>query len=613
MFKSTTTYKVSRSTYINKIFPDGLPVNAFIDKGRCAIGGTTQEIQDKSRCTILIVPNTSILLNKLLSSKGDERPDYIVYGDIKLPEVQKMMQDKRSGIKIMSTPEGIWKIIKAAERERRLEEVYKQWFLLLDESHTFISEAYRKNILLPFKYFWSFDNKSIISATPYYFSDPGFHDLDYHQITFTEKLGKVTVVNASSVVGTLNYLLKNVHEFPGNVHIFYNSVTEIRNAVLNAELTECSIYCADDKDSSNMDKLGELKKFFVPEPHESNYKKINFYTCKYFEGWDLYDVNATVVLVTDCFKLYTKVGVASKGKQAMGRLRNPAYQIIHITNHEHKNQMVLWEEYKEEYLKDAKRIIKDYNDAILNSRFNKFTKDERLKFFADIDKNTKLATLNLNLLDQQINESASNEVYKNIKFIIEDWNKAYFDVEMQYSDHKLETKTERNRKSAATKLKEDYFELESLLTTTTLTFHFGKSAEQQIAERNPIAYKAFKLLNKQLVENLKYNPKKLEREIILRENEDAEVKLMKLLKRTFTFKKGNDFYFNSFITSKLQELYKKVGLKDAKTGQVKRASPSDLGEEGRFIIKIAKRTNPQGKRENGVIIIGHRLGLKTTE
>ncbi len=611
MYKTTTRHLVSVKTVMAQIFKEGLPVNSFINKGRCAIRATSLELEWKVRITLLIVPNVSIILSKWRSTRPEDRPDYIVYGDVSDEEIKKIFLDERKGFKIMSTPEGMKRIMRIAKEAGKLKQVYKEWFLLLDESHTFISELYRPNILIPFNYFWDFDNKSILSATPYRFSDPRFNDLHYHEVKFTERLGTVTLVNAVSVYGTLNHLLTNAHEFPGNVHIFYNSVTEIRRAVLRADLQDCNIFCANDKDNANMEKLGELDRFFVAEPEKGLYKKINFYTCKYFEGWDLHDDNATMVLVTDCNKAHTKIGVSSKGKQAIGRLRSDPYQIIHITNHEHKPDMTSFDEIKTDHTSVAKRIINDSNDIVLNSQSDKFKGDMRTKKFSDVDPLTKLARLNLYKLDQQINESASHEIYRNIKFIKSDWEKAYFMVNIDYSDIKVASKSEEDRKSDSTKLKEAYQELLQLENQPRVIggFVLGKSREQMIKQQNPLAYQAIRLLDEETMISKKYNVKKIEIEIALKANTVAEVKLLTLCRSVF---KIDTFYTNEFISTKLNQFYHKLGIVDPKTGAIKIAKPSDLGQEGRFNIKKGKRMI-NGKSTHGYWIKSYSLGVKTLD
>jgi len=613
LFKTKTDHTISKEiykTYMSHIFPNGLPIGSFIDKGRCGIGGTTIELKDKSRSTLIIVPNVSILLGKLNANNVEERPDYIIYGVKTQTMVNEYMKDARQGLKIMSTPESIGKVIKGAIRADRLDELYRTWFILLDESHTFITELYRKNILLPFKYFWLFDKRSIISATPYQFSDPIFSELDFHKVIFTEPLGLVTLVNAKSVNGTLNEILKNIKPEHGNLHIFYNSVTAIKEAILRSEITDCNIFCANDKDQNNILKLGELEKFFLAEPTTGCYKKVNFYTCKYFEGWDLVDANATLILVTDIYKPHTKVGVASKGKQALGRLRNAPYKLIHITNHDYKDTMTTLEEYRASYTKDAHKLIMDNNHHVMESKIKNIRYDKLVESFADVDEKTKIATFNSLKLDQLINESASNEIYRNIKFIEEDWKKSYFEVDVKYSNIKLESKTKTSRKSLKDKLKED---IEALYTyresDNNNLFYIGETVEDEIKKRNPLAYKASKFLLKKKLQELNYNVKKVEAELILISTERIEIKLTAFLKKIF---RKDRFYFNSFILSKLQDLYNQLDIRDTRTGEIKKALPSQLAENERFIIKKGRRKNPAGKLENGYFILGIRLSLKVS-
>jgi hypothetical protein len=602
MFNTTTTYQVGPKVRLDKIFKNGLPINGFVDKGRCAIGGTYTEIMDKGRCSIIVVCNVSILHNKKASHPELD----IVYGNKSYQDVVAYLSLKKTGQKIMTTPEGMRKIMIAAQETGRTKELQDEWFLMLDESHTFITEHFRDDILEPFKYFWSFKKKCIISATPYVFTDETFKSLDYHKIMFTDRLGTVSLVKASSVVGSLNYLLQHLNEFPGNVHIFYNSVTEIRNAILRSGIKDFNIFCANDKDSTNLKKLGELAKFFLIEPEDGIYKKVNFYTSKYFEGWDLNDKNATVVLVTDVHKPHTKVGVSMKGKQAIGRLRDEAHDIIHITNHHCTKGMKKLEVFREEYLYQANYEIAQYNQRVADytRKGIKIAKDERLEKFAEINEETKLATLELMKLDQQINDAASSEIYNHIDYIEQAWKDAYYNVEKHYSDEKVETGTSIKRKSAAKQLEEDYLKILEYREKQQngLVFSLGKTPEQAVKDTNSTAYLAAKYLDKAIMEELKYNVKKVTAEIIYKENDLAEVKLLKLLCQTF---KIGDKPTNQFIKNKLQEFYNKLNIRD-KTGKIRVATASQLGENGRFEIRPDKNK----EKENCMLVIRAQFGLR---
>lgn len=606
MFKTTQTYKVSPEIKLDKIFTNGLPVNAFINKGRCGIGATYGEIRYKERCSIIVVPNISILL-----CKKEEHPEIdIVYGDKTNQDVEEYLREYKPGQKIMTTPEGLIKIIKAAEVAERLEELYLHWFLLLDEAHTFISENYRKGILDPFKYFWKFKNRSLISATPYMFTDKRFKTLDYYKIEFTKKLGTVLLLHAKSVVATLDCILKNPDQFPGNIHIFYNSVTEIVRAIKRAALIDCNIFCADDKEGANKKKMGDLEKFFLAEPKEGLYKKVNFYTCKYFEGWDLYDKKATVFLVTDVYNDHTKVGVGMKGKQALGRLRDKPHMLIHLTNHQNNRTMKPLKDFQKEYLEQAKLLIKQNNEynAFCNENGSKPKPDERLTKFADVNKSTNIAILNLMKLDQQINEAANNEIYNHIDYIEKDWEDAYFEIKKDYSDLRVETTTTLKRKSKAQQLEEDYKKLldHKQKQRENMIFSLGQTIEHEIKKTNPIAHKAWELLDESTMEQLKYNVKKVEAAVILKENTIVEVKLLKLLSQVFEVGR---FYPNEDIKTKLQEIYNKLNIRE-ENGKIKKAIANQLGDKGRFEVRITKGEDKKGNLVHGLFILRSQFGLR---
>jgi len=610
MFKTTTTYYVEPTDYLDKVFKNKILPSGFINKGRCGIGGTQMEICNKQRSSIIVVPNISIIISK----KAQHPQLNVVYGEISREEVYNYLKLTTGNQKIITTPEGVRKIMWAAEQSKRTDEILNQWFLMLDESHTFISESYRDDILAPFDFFWDFSNKCIISATPYYFTDPRMKELDYYEVKLTKKLGDVTLVNSISVGATLKYLLDNASDFPGNIHIFLNSVTEISKAIEKAQLKDCSIFCANDKDNKNMVKLGDLIEFYHEHPSEVSFKKINFYTCKYFEGWDMYDTDATLVLVTDVHKEHTKIGICDKGIQAFGRLRGrrgrnegPApYQMIHITNSLFNDAMKPLDAIIEEFTYDATILIKQNNEYVTDPKVKSPKRDDRLNKFADISE-TSIAILNSMKLDQQINKASSNEIYNNVKFIQDAWS-AQYGVEKQDSRLTLETITVSKRKSAVQQFKEDYSNLliyKHKRVNNVVNWDFSDSIDQSIKRTNPLAYKAAYLLDEAQVQGMKFSPTKIAEVLIYKENELSEVKLLKLLNRHF---KVGHFYENIVIKSKMQELYNELVIKN-KNGKIKVASPSQLGDIGRFEIKADKKQDSNGKWVHGFKILRKQFSL----
>lgn len=609
MFKQIFTYYVGATDRLHKVFTNKILPSGFINKGRCGIGGTHMEIYNLLRCSIIVVPNISIIKSK----KAQNDDLYVVYGDISHEEVYGYLLEKKQGQKLITTPEGMRKIMWAAEQLGRTQEFYDEWFLMLDEAHTFITEDYREDIIAPFEYFWDFKNKCIISATPYYFSDPRMKELDCHEVRLTEKLGTVTLVKSLSVEATLDYILKHPDEFPANLHIAYNSVTEIVKAIERAGITDCNVYCANDKDNKNMEKLGEYKKFYVEQPDETNYRKINFYTCKYFEGWDMYDENATLILATNIHRGHTKVGIADKGVQFFGRLRGkkdtdePAkpFQLIHITNC-HYDSAISTDNIIKKSLHSANKMIEQYNSNQSDTEFKELVKVD-VKRFADVDKVTKLAKLNTMRLDQLINEQVTTEIYKDMGLIRAAWERLY-NVELQTSQLQMETRTTLKRKSRQQQFKEDYKALLAFKEerdNSNSKWSITGSIEQDIKKSNVLAAQAVELLDKETVEALKFSPSKIQKEVIFKSNELAEVKLLKLLDQYF---KCGQFYTNEHIKSTLQSLYVKLGATN-KDGKERVAQPAQLGEDGRFEIKPCKEEDKNGKWVHGYKILRKQFEL----
>lgn len=604
MFKTHTIYTIDPIDYLDKIFTV-LPSNAFINKGRCGIGGTTLEINNKNRCSIIVSPTVGILIDKKKS-----HPDlFIVWAKVTLEEVKAELALKKPGQKFMTTAEGSRKVIEAAVELGMLEELYYKWFFLLDECHSYITEDYRKGILRPFDYFWQFKSKSIISATPYFFSDERFWQLDYHEVRFTREIGTVTLVDCVSVPATLKDLIIQAQTQKGRLHIFLNSVTEIVLTAKRLGLIDFNIYCANDKDGVNLRKLGDLKSHYKEQPDTNNFAKVNFYTSRYFEGWDLKDdEDAVMVLVSDIHCLHSKVSVGMKLKQAAGRIRIPNPQIIHLTNH-HRNYQPSksLKTLEEEYYAEATFKLKQHQDYLeyKRERNEQPTKNPDIENYADVAYKTQEATLNKLKLDQLINHAHSHEVYNNILLIEEEWVKGYFKVNVVTSKIQLETTTSMKRKSKAQQLKEDYLAIKA--SKQEKSFYFGETVEDRIKVTNPLAYKAALLLDESVMDSLKYNPKQVNIEVIRASNVSQEKKLMQLL--ADEFKQGTRDTVDN-IKTRLQRIYNLLDLRNPRTGKCLIAYATDLDTNGWFDIHPSKEDTGKDRLENGFIIMRARFSVR---
>lgn len=602
-FKKYYEYTTSINSRLDKVFTDlKLPFNAFVDKGRCGIGGTWLALM-MAYHTIITVPNNSIITSKMNEAHKYPNGMFAVEGGVTVQKIKeyllKVLNTPGGYIKIMSTPDSFGNIIEAAkdiQKEITGFDIYRDCFLLIDEVHTTITEAYRERILVPFEYFWKFKNKSVISATPYIFSDPRFNEFSYHKVKFHEPyITQVEIVNSVSVEATLQKLLSAPSLFPGNVHIFLNSVTDSIEAIKRAELTEANMFYADKKE--NHEKLEGFTYLYQDEPMPEVYKKFNFYTCKYFEGWDLNDDNATIIFLTDIHSPHTRTRIPIKGIQAVGRLRTIPHKIYHITNHRSANTMKIQEQLESSFKTQADMLIKIYNQCV----------DEGEEMLPDIKKQTLKfsditegkAVFNHNKFDQIVNIALTNEEYANIAIIGDLWKAGLYEpVFTSYAERLEPTKRHAQRLSKADKLKELIGEFERLeKEKETIAFNLGYDELNNLIKENAWAYSIFKDLGKDRLTELGFKEKAIKAEMITTSNATAEMKLKKLLCEQFYI---NQRYTKDGIKQKLQRLYNLVGLKD-KNGNIKTATAEQLGDNGRFEIRACK-INVNDKLVPGFII-----------
>lgn len=600
-----TEITLKLTDYIDKAFK-ALPNNSFIHKGRCGIGGTHLELKT-DRNSILIEPIKSIITDKINSTDeyGElEYPDlFFVKGGVKTKDIEEYLLKGIPFKKIIVTPDSLHKIIEAAENVEIINKLYSDFYLILDEAHSVITEYFRESMVDAFELLFNFKNKIIISATPYYFSDPRMEEFNYYRIKFDEPIDKITIVNTKSVRACVNAFLTGEMKTKGNLHIFYNSVTEITEAIELAELKDCNVHCADKEE--NVEKVYQ---FFKPQPIKGEYKKVNFYTTSHFEGWNLEDINPTIILVTDVNKPHTKVGISNKGVQAVGRQRikencpeTKPFAIYHITNHRNRLTFKTLEEFKDEYLFDANWDMEEYNrylDACkTNNREPNNNKTEFVKRYTTLDKETGYAKLCYQKTDQFINESACNEEFNHIDYIERAWKNAGFQTDVLEHKQTLEKTIQRQTKKSVKEILSD-FEILDPENRKNQFIIFADQALDKLINTQPTLYRAYQMLTKEEINSTDYKMDEIKKLLILKDNKDSEMKVLKLLPLSFSVGKR---YSKEHIKAKLQEIYNKAGYK-------KKATAEQLKNSDWYDTKPCKVKDKEGKDKNGFEIL--RMNFK---
>lgn len=567
--------KINTNEYLDKAF-DMIPTNAIIDKGRCGIGGTTMELNSK-RHSILVVPNVSIIESK--TSQFDFL--FGVKGGVNISHIKEYIENIiRSGgvIKIMSTPDSFRKIISACESLDF--DIYSKCFLLLDECHSFITErSYRENISVPLEYLWKFENKSLISATPYEFSDPRFEKLKLVKIESEHLNSNIETVFTKDLFATLKSLIEQAKEHKDvNLHIFYNSVTDIPiilSLIKADKVDSTKIFCADN--AGNRGKLGKYAdRLFSLKDNDYHPGFINFYTTKYWEGWDLIDENAVVVLLSDIKKEHTLFEISTKGIQAIGRLRNKAKHVFHITNC-YEFTSTSKKKIKDQIIKNSSIGVDSYNFLSKAALFKnilpkiKTAVEGMIKSFSTFNSDGTSATLDMNKLDSIIYSSTISSGY-DMNSIVESWKKLGFSVKQSRSEHLLgieDYKIIKNNRigqwrknkviiDTIIELEKSNFVKNENLDDFVIDFS-GYEEWAKLKNENLNLYKYYECLGYDKLRELSFSSSKMKKEYIIANSSKIEVSedFKKLVYHTFSL---GGKYKVSYIKDKLNEFARRLGI-----------------------------------------------------
>jgi hypothetical protein len=570
--QTTYTYRLKVNHRLNRAFHI-IPDNAIINKGRCGIGGTYLEIKAQ-RNSIIIVPTNAIIDNKCYKD-GLLLPMYrAVRGSLSdndKADLTQFIDSDIIGKKIFCTPESLRKIIDCSTHKSA---TYDNWFILFDEAHTSITDNYRTNILDAFEFFFKFRHKALISATPFIFSLEDFKSFDVYNIRFRGHVGKLRIENTNDPQTLLHSKLINPKSFPGRVHIFLNSVKGIADTIRRAQLksSDFSVFCS--SNLNNIEKLDELRSNHRFSPTEKEYRKFNFYTTKYFEGWDLYDFKATIIVLSDIHSYTLKSGVSNKCVQAVGRNRYYSNQIIHITNSRNTSEYIPLEDIKVNVKETAQDAVTDYNRHAIKV-FNGTTYYDMdyhtlVKKYSDQNSITGLANLNLFKVDQVVNIEWTDQEYNDISRIADAWTKAGYKCSC-VNDYvpRLPKNIEQLSKTNRIRVTVEYLRAsDASLFDASVLSNFRDSLPLIL---QPIC-DAYLEVGGDMMEELGYNEKLIREAVLESINERNELNI----KMEYYFKFSSEDVLNSVATEYLQYLYIKYNRVNPKTSKLLKAYASDL-------------------------------------
>ena len=308
--------------YLSNIMVD-LPDNSMFNKVLTGSGGTTLALSNEVRY-VVCVPFKALIDNKMVWAKDNGVDLLAVHGGINTTD-----EDIKNfnGKKIMVTYDSLPRVMANINP--------REWKLLVDEAHKLVdSGAFRymaiDGVLDSFQQFGAY---VFMTATPV----PDKYQLPkllsiakstirWHGITeVTIKLTRVTDdITKHTALLALRYL---EGEYPGNAHIFINSVNSILDvlaclkALRKVFPEQVRIVCADSPRNTAKIKSRLGAQYSIGVTY-SKARKVNFYTSTAFEGCDIMDKEAVSYVVVDGSKDTTKINILTTLPQIVNRVRD---------------------------------------------------------------------------------------------------------------------------------------------------------------------------------------------------------------------------------------------------------------------------------------------------
>lgn len=601
------------TAWFSDAFPDQhnefglIPCNSTIDKNKTGFGITHSELMAK-RHSLLTLPGVPIINSKMESEYEFSTLFSVTKGVTPQMVEDFLKKDDGKYKKILVTPESFLKVITAA-KSFGAEWLFREFFCYLDEAHAYAIDNFRgADFLTPLKYiaqFKKYRNLSFGTATPYPFSDPVYKSLTKHVVRFDDTFGKISIMPHEDPKTVLHHLVKNGNMFPDKVFIMFNSVTGIGDFVNALGITDVAIFCSEDE--KNMLNLGDSAEYYTIEVGRDKFKKFNFFTCRYFEGFDLQgNVNDTIILVTDRHIPHTMVGIDYRGKQSVGRVRlNPGeklHKIIHITNILEKPCMEIPETVLKELQKVANYDVEMHNQRYKNGIQDKFGFNPYIEQFADIEEDG-LAVINDWKIDQHVYTATFMRHYNDIDSIQKCWESCNYDTEIiQFSLSKIN----RYRKSKDEINKQVIARFEAFIqNSATYSFGIAQREINALKDKYSILFQAYHIFGLEKLKEWEYNDKIMTEKLSELSNSNNEAKLRTLVANWFE----NKDYDKKQVKDKLQEFYDMLKLK-SKDGNRKIAFPKDLESLGMFEIQKPKVKDSQGKRKEVYRIVKRLFSIK---
>ena len=532
---------LAKGQYLSDVMNE-IPSNCILSKRIPGCGATTLEL-DTNRSSIIVVPNVPVIV-----SKCNKYPNLLgVYEGVSQSQIIEYLTNNPTR-KIMTTPESFSKVKSACEKCNI--NIYTDFFLLEDECHQLIKDVdYRIDIVMPMNDFFRFTRKALVSATPIGFSDPRFEENHFEIIEITADYDyqqDITVTHTYNIAKAVGEYLKSHNE---TVCFFLNSVVEIYSLIKHFNL-DAAVYCAPKSRSKLKNEYGFTNAY--TEWSAETMKKYNFFTGRFYTAFDLeLPYQPDLVMITDPYNAeHSMLDIDTDCIQICGRFRNGINSATHIyrMNPEivvKSREQMEWEISAHEFAYQTIQTL--YNSAEnKESRFAFGAVLETLPFrkyqYPDFTKNWFAIDNDINeVLVQNQYQSDITEWYTDCHF----FNPTFTKCEYNENDEKLKIiKKCRSVKDKRRKMVQLLSEIEEPYSEYALDYI------NSVRVIDPFIVDAYEVLGKERIEELKYNQKKMNEEMILAQRKVNKV--VRLIKNYFQI---GCRYSNEAIVEELTRIF----------------------------------------------------------
>lgn len=578
-----------------------IPSETIIYKTITGIGATYGEIK-APRHSIIVMPHIALVKNKHEQHKEAD-DTFAVYHEVTVNQIAHYLVGHGKKKKLLTTPKGVDKIIKALTLTSWEHDYTERFFFLVDECHKLVQDSmYRDDMLSMMEHFFTFKSKAMISATPIPPSDPrfkvqGFEHVRVYPLNNYRK--PIKLIHTESIIASLKeHVATSVSK---HICIFFNSVDGIMELLNKLKIAkDYTIFCS--QESTKM-----LKSLDEPNvSHEvTGLKRFNFFTSSFFNGLDiqLEHNDVDVLLISDVgFRQHTLIDPFTDTLQIIGRFRKGYKQAIHFNNFKAFNQPISQEQARDNIIKSkvVYEAILALKQSYIAQDFDMFFKQaaEAVKPYANlVDKD---GNYNHFLADNYLDDNRVSHYYRSPSTL----KKAYYDANLYIleEDRKEYQKAKRiGLDNATLKYRASSNQHFANLLLQLEEYKDYKVYDEQRVEIKaitPIIFDGYERLGYDGLEALKFKKKQIVLKLLKLDGETKRnaIPVLDLIDNTFFL---NRTYLMPELKEKLQDIYNELGVNiKAKATDielyyhVKKYNKYHDGSSNRAYILQEKKFNP---------------------